>query len=63
MKPTLTLLATLLLAPLTSLHAGDAPQPPVKVTQQILNAIHTQPKLIFNPFPAYAKKYLPFAMA
>ena len=63
MKLTLTLLATLLLAPLTSLHAGDAPQPPVKVTQQILNAIHTQPKLIFNPFPAYAKKYLPFAMA
>ena len=33
------------------------------VTQQLLNSIHITPKLIFDPFPAYAGKYLPFAMA
>ncbi len=36
---------------------------PETVTQELLNSIHVTPKLIFNPFPAYAGKYLPFAMA
>ena len=40
-----------------------APKPTVKVTQELLNSIHVTPKLIFDPFPAYAQKYLPFAMA
>jgi hypothetical protein len=53
MRQTILITLGLLLAPLASSHAGDTPQPPVKVTQQMLNAIHTQPKLIFNPFPAY----------
>jgi len=54
----------LLLGPLASLHATDTPpQPVVKVTQDLLNSIHVTPKLIFDPFPAYAQKYLPFAMA
>ncbi len=35
----------LLLAPLAVIHAGGTPQPPVKVTQQILNSIHTTPNL------------------
>jgi len=59
----LTLLTALLLAPLAALHAADAPKPAVKVTQQLLNSIHVTPKLILEPFPAYAEKYLPFAMA
>jgi sialidase-1 len=46
-----------------SLSAAEPANPPVKVTQELLNAIHIQPKLILNPFPAYAQKYLPFAMA
>jgi hypothetical protein len=29
----------------------------------LLNSIHVTPKLIFDPFPAYAQEYLPFAMA
>ena len=62
MKLTLTLLIALL-TPLAASHAGDTPQPPVKVTQKMLNAIHTRPKLIFDPMPAYGQKYLPFAMA
>ncbi|MEY5015284.1 MAG: Serine/threonine-protein kinase pkn1 [Verrucomicrobiota bacterium] len=37
--------------------------PTPKVTQGLLNSIHVTPKLIFNPFPTYAQKYLPFAMA
>jgi hypothetical protein len=60
---TLPLLTALLLAPLAALHAADAPKPTVKVTQELLNSIHVTPKLIFDPFPAYAQKYLPFAMA
>ena len=44
--------------------AGTRPErATVKVTQQLLNSIHVTPKLIFDPFPAYAEKYLPFAMA
>jgi len=34
MKPALTLLTALLLAPLAALHAADAPKPAVKVTQE-----------------------------
>jgi hypothetical protein len=63
MKQRCILLSALLLVPLATSHASDTPEPPVEVTQQMLNAIHTQPKLIFNPFPAYSEKYLPFAMA
>ena len=63
MKRTLALLTALLLAPLAALYAADAPKPTVKVTQELLNSIHVAPKLIFDPFPAYAQKYLPFAMA
>ena len=63
MKPILTLFTALLLAPLASLHAADAPTPAVKVTQELLNSIHVTPKLIFDPMPAYGQKYLPFAMA
>ena len=44
--------------------AGTRPEKTtVKVTQQLLNSIHVTPKLIFDPFPAYAEKHLPFAMA
>ena len=57
------IIIALLLMPLASLHAADAPKPTVKVTQELLNSIHVTPKLIFDPFPAYAQKYLPFAMA
>ncbi len=51
-----------------SLAVGPAPaaeprKPAVKVTQELLNEIHVQPKLVPNPFPAYAQKCLPFAMA
>ena len=35
----------------------------VKVTQQLLNTILRTPQVNFDPFPAYAQKYLPFAMA
>ena len=63
MKHTLILLTALLLAPLAALHAADGMKPAVKVTQELLNSIHVPPKLIFEPFPAYAQKYLPFAMA
>jgi sialidase-1 len=49
--------------PGAALQAADAPTPSVQVTQQLLNSIHVTPKLIFDPFPAYAQKYLPFAMA
>ncbi len=63
MKPALALLTALLLAPLAALHAADTPKPAVRVTQELLNSIHVTPKLIFDPFPAYAQKYLPFAMA
>jgi hypothetical protein len=64
MKPRFHHIVTaLLLAPLATLHAADAPKPAVKVTQELLNSIRVTPKLIFDPFPAYEKKYLPFAMA
>ena len=56
-------LERLLRAPLAALSAADAPKPTVKVTQELLNSIHVTPKLIFDPFPAYAQEYLPFAMA
>lgn len=57
------LLTALLLAPLTALDAADPPKPSAHVTQALLNSIHVPPKLIVDPFPAYAQKYLPFAMA
>ena len=57
-----SILAVLFLSALES-AAADSPKPSVKVTQQLLNSIHVTPKLIFDPFPAYAQKYLPFAMA
>ena len=66
MKHALTLITSLLLAPLAALHADDTPpprKPGVKVTQELLNTIRVTPKVIFDPFPAYAEKYLPFAMA
>lgn len=63
MKPILPLFTALLLAPLPAMQAADAPKPPVKVTQELLNSIHVTPKLIFDPMPAYGQKYLPFAMA
>ena len=34
----------------------------VTVTQQLLNTILRTPQVNFDPFPAYAQKYLPFAM-
>jgi len=61
--PRALLLTALLLASLAVLRAADAPTPALKVTQQLLNSIHVTPKLIFDPFPAYAQKFLPFAMA
>ncbi len=33
------------------------------LTQELLNTILKTPQLIFNPFPSYAQKYLPFAMS
>ena len=64
MKHTLRLFTVLLLGPLASLHAADTPpMSPFQVTQQLLNSIHVTPKLIFDPFPAYAQKYLPFFAA
>jgi hypothetical protein len=62
MKHAIILFTALLLAPLATLRAADAPNPACKVTQQLLNSIRVTPKLIFDPFPAYAEKYLPFAM-
>jgi sialidase-1 len=56
-------LGALLLVPLAALQADDAPKPALKVTQELLNSIRATPKLIFDPMPAYGKKYLPFAMA
>ena len=61
--PIRRIIIALLLAPLAALHAADAPKPTVKDTQELLNSIHVTPKLIFDTFPAYAQKYLPFAMA
>ena len=62
-KTTLLLLAALLLPPLTALSAAEAPTPAGNATQQLLNSIHITPKLIFDPFPAYAQKIRPFAMS
>ena len=63
MKPTFTLLITLLFAPLIAVHADDAPKSAVKVTQELLNSIHITPRLIFDPMAAYGQKHLPFAMS
>jgi hypothetical protein len=46
-----------------ALRAAEHEKPAVKVTQELLNQIHITPKINFKPFPAYEKKYLPFAMA
>ena len=53
----------LLTLPLASGRADDNHPSGAVVTQDLLNSIHVTPQLIFNPFPAYAQKYLPFAMA
>jgi hypothetical protein len=64
MDHTLTLVAGLLLTPLAVAPAADGSAKPAgDVTQELLDSIHTAPKLILDPFPAYAQKYLPFAMA
>ncbi len=65
MKPTSATIciAAALLAPLTVSDAADPQPPAVAVTQELLNSIHVTPQLILEPFPAYAEKYLPFAMA
>jgi hypothetical protein len=39
------------------------PKAPTILTQELLNSIHVTPTLIPDPFPAYAAKFLPFAMA
>lgn len=36
---------------------------PYRVTQQLINTIRKTPRVNFSPFPAYAGKYLSFAMA
>ena len=59
-SPRALVLTALLLA---ALPAADAPTPAANITQQLLNSIHVTPKLILDSFPAYAQKYLPFAMA
>ena len=63
MNTKLLRLAALLLVPVASLHAGEAPKPTGKVTQELLNSSHTTPKLSFDPMSAYGQKYRPFAMA
>lgn len=64
MAHTLTLVAELLLTPLGAAPAADgSAKPASEVTQELLNSIHVTPTLIFDPFPAYAQKCLPFAMA
>ena len=66
MKHALPFITTLLLTPLVALRAADAAppvKPAVKSKQELLNSIHVTPKVIFDPFPAYAQKYLPFAMS
>ena len=35
----------------------------VRVTQELLSSILRTPQINFSPFPAYAQKYLPFAMS
>ena len=49
----------LLLLAVGILHAANK-EP---VTQQLLNQVRIRPKLFHDPMPAYAKKYLPFAMS
>jgi hypothetical protein len=63
MKSSIIVLAALLFVPLAAIHAADKEPATVKVTQELLNSIHVTPKLIHDSFPAYAEKYLPFAMA
>jgi sialidase-1 len=57
------LAALALLVTAVSPPAADAQPPAVTVTQELLNSIHVPPRLIHDPLPAYAEKYLPFAMA
>ena len=63
MKLQILLVLALLTLPLASGRADDNHPSGAVVTQDLLNSIHVTPQLIFNPFPAYAQKYLPFAMA
>jgi len=63
MKSAMLLSMTLISLPLAAGHAADAPQAQVKVTQAVRNSIYVTPRLILDPFPAYADKFLPFAMA
>ena len=63
MKSSLLLSVILFALPLTAGLAADAPQAKDRVTQEFRNAIYVRPQLIREPFPAYAEKFLPFAMA
>ena len=54
MKPTLTLLAVLLLAPLVELHAADAPQMPLAT--QVARALVVEKKLLHFPVKNGAAK-------
>ena len=63
MESSLLLFAIRLAVPLAASQAAEDRQPETVVTQELISSIHTTPQLIFNPFPAYAQKYLPFAMA
>jgi hypothetical protein len=56
----------LAVVPVAALAADSEPahsKPASHVTQELLNGIHVTPELVFDPFPAYAQKFLPFAMA
>jgi sialidase-1 len=63
MKSAMLLCVTLISLPLAAGLAADAPQAQVDVTQALRNSIYVTPRLILDPFPAYADKFLPFAMA
>ncbi len=63
MKSSLLLSVILFALPLTAGLSADAPQAKDRVTQEFRNAIYVRPQLIREPFPAYAEKFLPFAMA
>jgi hypothetical protein len=63
MKSALLLSVTLISLPLAAGRAADAPEAKVGVTQELRNSISIRPQLIRDPFPAYADKFLPFAMA
>ena len=49
--------------PLGAVNAAAPRQALTKVSQELLNCIHVTPEVILDPFPAYAEKFLPFAMA